>query len=305
MSCKMMNRERAFLSTTIRIVFLLLPLFGLLGCSGNGWHAAGKTDEIVSFYTSSYGMSRSPVYAFSLYRKDEVWFFSASCHIRDQSGHYTSFGSFPIPSKDAQGFLALLHKEGEIGRLKRYREPILTRLFHLADSPAYYSGMTFAGAPALERNTRPSPRVLDYLYGLAKKHYRAAESVEIHLVSIRRESTDPALSCSFTLETDGYDWFLSFVAAPTCTGSPTQAEALRVESVGVKEILRIVREQQLVTAVKGYEKSEDEGVPASGRTTCMLSFRFADGSSATAPIGADTELIAAFYSLAQFSLCSE
>lgn len=106
--------------------------------------------------------------------------------------------------------------------------PLLTRLlasiFPISDGSTRYSGMTFADGSSLERNTRVSARVLDSLYDLAEKHCREAESVEIQAVSIRRDSPDPEGSYFFTLETDGYDWFLSFGAVLDGTGGYTQGE---------------------------------------------------------------------------------
>ena len=292
------KRKKKLLYKVVMIVSIFSLLSGLFGCGGTG-----KSEEIVSFYTSSYGMARKPEYAFALYRRDDAWYFSASCHVNSPYSHDTSFGSFPLPAKDAAGFLAVLREEGEIDRLRNYRTPLLTRLlasiFPISDGSTRYSGMTFADGSSLERNTRVSARVLDSLYDLAEKHCREAESVEIQAVSIRRDSPDPEGSYFFTLETDGYDWFLSFGAVLDGTGGYTQGEKLRLEVHDEEEILRIIREEQLVARVKRYEESENEKETAYADTTYQTSFRFADGSSLCAPIQAGAELVEAFYSLAE------
>ncbi len=291
-------RERNFFYKAVMIVMISLLFSGLFGCGGTG-----KTHEIVSFYTSSYGMARKPEYAFALYRQDGAWYFSASCHVNSPYSHDTSFGSFPLPAKDAAGFLAVLREEGEIDRLQNYRTPLLTRLlasvFPISDGSTRYSGMTFADGSSLERNTRVSARVLDSLYDLAEKHCREAESVEIQAVSIRRDSPAPDGSYFFTLETDGYDWFLSFGAILDGAGGYTQAEELMIGTHDADKILRIIREGQLVTKVKQYEALADEGTTALEETICQISFRFADGSSICAPLDAGTEMVDAFYSLAE------
>lgn len=299
----MTQRNESFFYKAVMTVVVTVLFSGLFGCGGTG-----KTEEVVSFYTSSYGMARKPEYAFALYRQDGAWYFSASCHVNNPYSHDTSFGSFPLPAKDAAGFLAVLREEGEIDRLRNYRTPLLTRLLAntslISDGSTRYSGMTFADGSSLERNTRVSARVLDALYDLAEKHCREAESVEIQAVSIRRDSPDPEGSYFFTLETDGYDWFLSFGAVLDGTGGYTQGEKWRLEVYEEDEIFRIIREEQLVARVKRYEKSANERENACAEATYQTSFRFADGSSLCAPIQAGAELVDAFYSLAEthFSL---
>lgn len=299
----MTQRNGSFFYKAVMTVVVTVLFSGLFGCGGTG-----KTEEVVSFYTSSYGMARKPEYAFALYRQDGAWYFSASCHVNSPYNHDTSFGSFPLPAKDAAGFLAVLREEGEIERLRNYRTPLLTRLLAntslISDGSTRYSGMTFADGSSLERNTRVSARVLDALYDLAEKHCREAESVELQAVSIRRDSPDPDGSYFFTLETDGYDWFLSFGAVLDGTGGYTQGEKWRLEVYEEDEIFRIIREEQLVARVKRYEKSANERENACAEATYQTSFRFADGSSLCAPIQAGAELVDAFYSLAEthFSL---
>lgn len=299
------KNRRKLIGRAAMLALVTLLLFGAAGCGRIGRGVPGQVDEIVSFYTSSYGMSRTPVYAFALYKEEGGWFFSATCYIAGETNHFTSFGSFPIPAGDAEGVLAVLREEGEIARLARYRKPFLTRLLRIDDAPSHCSGMTFADSSRLERDTRVSASVLDSLYDLAEKHYREAESVEVHAVSVRRESPDPGLSCSFTLETDGYDWFLSFSAALECAGGRTEAEDVRIGAPDAEEVFRIIQEQQLVAKVKQYETSADEEPTACGETAYQISFRFADGSSGSAPIDAGTELTGAFYSLARAAVCPE
>ena len=110
------------------IVSALSMFSGLFGCSGNKNYTA---DEVVSFYTSYSGMERYPVYSFALRKEDENWLFSASCYVGSRKEHYASFSSVQIPPEDAEGFLEIILEEGEIKRLRKYREPI--RFFHISD----------------------------------------------------------------------------------------------------------------------------------------------------------------------------
>ena len=65
-----------------------------------------------------------------------------------------------------------------------------------------------------------------------------------------------------------------------------------------EEILRIIKNRQLVTMVRQYEKPDDDGLIAMDETTYRLSFDFTDGTSKSAPIKAGEELISAFHALA-------
>ena len=75
-------------------------------------------------------------------------------------------------------------------------------------------------------------------------------------------------------------------------------ENQRIGEGDAEEILRIVKEQQLVTRVKEYEEPPNNDIFALDETTYQTSFEFADGSSIYAPIDAGNELIDAFYRLA-------
>lgn len=288
-------KKRFYNMMMLMSIFSLLA--GLLGCGGAGQNASEKISQIVSVSTSYHGMSRSPTYAFALYQEDGNWFFSATYSA-------SSFSSFPIPAEDAEGLLEILRETDEIKRLTTYREPFLARLFgiQVTDAPMRYSGIVFAGSESLERETSLCAKALDYLYDLAEKHRKEAEKLEIVGISVCRESPDPLSSCSFTLKTDGFDWFLSFSAVPDSSGNPTKVENLQIETHDADEILRLVKEQQLIKKVKQYEKSTDDETTAFDETICQTSFQFMDGSSICAPIDAGTELIDAFCSLAQANI---
>lgn len=291
-------KSRKTLVYRIVISMFLFPLLSGLFACGSSHPYTNEANDIISFSTSSQGMSRTPNYVFSLQKKEGEWFFSAACYAAD---HRTSFTAFPISAQDAEGFLEILREEGEIRRLRKYREPLLTLLFksQIRDGKTYYSAMTFGDASKLEKDTRICARALDYLYALAEKHCQAAESVEIRVISVRTESPDPSHCCSFTLERNEYECLLSFSAPLDDGDSHRQAEKREIGMEDEEEILRIVREEQLVEKVKQYDSAAKDGTAASEETACQICFQFADGSSACAPIDAESELMAAFYSLAQ------
>ena len=278
------------------IVSVLSLLLGLLGCSGNKKYT---TDEVRSFFTSYYGTGRYPVYSFSLQKQDENWLFSASCYVGEEKEHYTSFSSFLLPFEDAEGFLEIIRKEGEIKRLRRCRGPI--RLFSLSDAPMCSSGMTFTDGSSIEKETTYGDKALDYLYLLADKYYAAAEKLEpeICAVSVDCSCMDYSSSYSFTMKKEGYDWFLSYDAAIDDSGIHTEAQDQQIGEADAEEILRIVKEQQLITSAKEYEELSDEEVYALDETIYRISFEFADGSSIDAPIDAGNELVQGFYQLAK------
>lgn len=276
---------------------ILSLLLGLFGCGGNKKYTI---DDIVLVHTGYYGMESNPVYSFAMRKEEDNWVFSASCRVGSNKDHYTSFSSFPITDEDAQGFLQIIREDGEIERLFKYRNPI--RIFHISDAPARSFGMTFSDGNSVEKETRLGDRALDYLYALADRHYKSAESVEVTAVSIHRNCKDYSSSCSFCLEKNEGVWLFSFDAEIDRGGGHTEAENQRIEEDAAEEILRIVKERQLVTRVKQYEVPPDDDIFALDETTYWTSFEFADGSSIDAPIDAGAELIDAFYSLAKIKI---
>ena len=281
----------------VAIVSILSLLLGLFGCGGNKKYTI---DDIVLVHTGYYGMESNPVYSFAMRKEEDNWVFSASCRVGSNKDHYTSFSSFPITDEDAQGFLQIIREDGEIERLFKYRNPI--RIFHISDAPARSFGMTFSDGNSVEKETRLGDRALDYLYALADRHYKSAESVEVTAVSIHRNCMDYSSSCSFCLEKNESVWLFSFDAEIDRSGGHTEAENQRIEEDAAEEILRIVKERQLVTRVKQYEVPPDDDIFALDETTYWTSFEFADGSSIDAPIDAGAELIDAFYSLAKIKI---
>ena len=281
----------------VAIVSILSLLLGLFGCGGNKKYTI---DDIVLVHTGYYGMESNPVYSFAMRKEEDNWVFSASCRVGSNKDHYTSFSSFPITDEDAQGFLQIIREDGEIERLFKYRNPI--RIFHISDAPARSFGMTFSDGNSVEKETRLGDRALDYLYVLADRHYKSAESVEVTAVSIHRNCMDYSSSCSFCLEKNEGVWLFSFDAEIDRSGGHTEAENQRIEEDAAEEILRIVKERQLVTRVKQYEVPPDDDIFALDETTYWTSFEFADGSSIDAPIDAGAELIDAFYSLAKIKI---
>lgn len=276
---------------------ILSLLLGLFGCGGNKKYTV---DDIVLVHTGYYGMESNPVYSFAMRKEEDNWVFSASCRVGSNKDHYTSFSSFPITDEDAQGFLQIIREDGEIERLFKYRNPI--RIFHISDAPARSFGMTFSDGNSVEKETRLGDRALDYLYALADRHYKSAESVEVTAVSIHRNCMNYSSSCSFCLEKNEGVWLFSFDAEIDRSGGHTEAENQRIEEDAAEEILRIVKERQLVTRVKQYEVPPDDDIFALDETTYWTSFEFADGSSIDAPIDAGAELIDAFYSLAKIKI---
>lgn len=164
-------------------------------------------------------------------------------------------------------------------------------------APARSSGMVFADGSRVEKETSFSDTVQEYLYTLADTHYEAAESVEVESVHIYRSCMDHSSSYSYTLAKSENEWYLSFDAAIGSSGVHTEVERQRIDERDAKEILRIIKEQQLVARVRQYEPPPDDGISALDETTYGISFDLPDGSSISAPIDAGEELREAFYTL--------
>ena len=141
------------------VVLAFLPIFGLLGCGESEKFTA---DDLVLIHTVYYGTERNPVYCFALKKEENGWLF------------YASFESFPIPAEDAAGFLQIISEDGEIKKLYKHRNPI--RFFHISDVPARSLGMTFCDGSTMEKDAELGDRALDYLYVLADRYYKDAES---------------------------------------------------------------------------------------------------------------------------------
>ena len=141
------------------VVLAFLPIFGLLGCGESEKFTA---DDLVLIHTVYYGTERNPVYCFALKKEENGWLFSADCLVGEQKEHYASFESFPIPAEDAAGFLQIISEDGEIKKLYRHRNPI--RFFHISD------------VSTMEKDAELGDRALDYLYVLADRYYKDAES---------------------------------------------------------------------------------------------------------------------------------
>ena len=298
------KRKKKLLYRTIIAMSIFSLLAGLLGCGGSGQGTSSEVQQIVSFSaTSQSSMSITPTYAFALRKKDGEWFFSADCYVDSPQSHYTSFNSFPIPAEDVKGLLKIIDEEQELKRLRKYREPLLTRLFgsSLLDGGWDYTRVAFTDLEPLERETLPCDKVRDYLRDLAEKHCQAAESVEIVAVSVSRESPDPSIACSFTLKKELYRYgdSLSFSAVLDPADGLEEEEELVIGTKDTEAVIHIIKEQQLIEKVKQYEPpAEGDGTADPDETVCQLSFQFADGSQISAPIDPGAKLIDLFYSIA-------
>ena len=304
-----MKRGKKRLCNVVMIMSVFSLLAGLLGCGGSGQGTSSEVQQIVSFSaTSQSSMSITPTYAFALRKKDGEWFFSADCYVDSPQSHYTSFNytsfnSFPIPAEDVKGLLKIIDEEQELKRLRKYREPLLTRLFGslISDGGWDYTRVAFTDLEPLERETLPCDKVRDYLRDLAEKHCQAAESVEIVAVSVSRESPDPSIACSFTLKKELYRYgdSLSFSAVLDPADGLEEEEELVIGTKDTEAVIHIIKEQQLIEKVKQYEPpAEGDGTADPDETVCQLSFQFADGSQISAPIDPGAKLMALFYSIA-------
>lgn len=298
------KRKKKLLYKVVMIVSIFSLLSELFGCGGSGQSTSSEVNQIVSFSaTSQSSMSITPTYAFALRKKDGEWFFSADCYVDSPQSHYTSFNSFPIPAEDVKGLLKIIDEEQELKRLRKYREPLLTRLFGslISDGGWDYTRVAFTDLEPLERETLPCDKVRDYLRDLAEKHCQAAESVEIVAVSVSRESPDPSIACSFTLKKELYRYgdSLSFSAVLDPADGLEEEEELVIGTKDTEAVIHIIKEQQLIEKVKQYEPpAEGDGTADPDETVCQLSFQFADGSQISAPIDPGAKLIDLFYSIA-------
>lgn len=278
---------------TVGILFLIS---GLAGC-GKG--KSQTEDDIVQINTSYHGMERDPVYAFTLKKKDENWFLSASCKVGEDKLHYTSFRFFPITSEEADSFFTIMGEEGEIKRIKKYHD--LFRFIPILDAPSRSTGITFTDGSKIEKKIALSKKTLDYLYMLADRHYEAAESGNLKSVSIVSSCTDYSASYMFSLDKVEDAWLFSFDAVIDDGGMRVEKENLQIDDDLAEKILSIVEDQQLLEAVMEYKKpEEDEEYIILDETDYATSFTFANDSRICAPIDPGEKLTDEFYFLAKY-----
>ena len=283
------------LKTTGKVVLTVSACALFSGLFGG---APAADHEIVSFHTASFGMTRAPTYSFALQKRSDVWLFSASCFVSGQQAHYTSFSLFPIPAEEAEAFLALLRSEGEISRLRRRCR--LNRFMHASDAPMHSTGITFRNGKCIEKAAAIGERARGFLHALADRHCGNAERLEIKEIFFCRSCMDHSASFSFDLEKDDCGvWHFSFDCTLGCDLAHTEVSGQPICAGDAEEILRIVREEQLVSRVVQYTEPPDDGISVLDETTYRTSFAFSDGRSFTAPIDAGGALSGAFRTLAE------
>ena len=286
---------------------VVLAVSALFGCGGSRKYTV---DDIISFHTSCYGMERNPVYAFALQKQDENWLFSASCRVRSREDYYTSFSSFPIPTEEAEEFLEIIREEDEIGRLRKYRNPI--RIFHIADAPTRSSGMTFIDKNSIDKETELCDRAIDCLRDLADRHYEAAEKAglmaiknELTSVFIRLKDTEPWRSHSFTLKKDNDRWYFSFECSFGEDSLPVKAENVRLSDEETDDVIRIIAKYDLISKASGYAEPPEDIDSITDRNVYITEFSIADGSRINSSLPAPDELTGCLYGLAGAELLTE
>lgn len=285
-------------------VFTVSALFG---CGGSRKYTV---DDIIAFHTSCYGMESNPVYAFVLRKQDENWLFSASCRVKSREDYYTSFSSFPIPTEEAEKFLEILREEDELGRLRKYRNPI--RIFNAADAPMRSSGMTFTDGNSIDKETKLCDRAIDCLRDLADRYYEAAEKAEsesikneLTSVSVRLKDTEQWRSHSFTLKKDGDHWYFSFECSFGEDSLPVKAENVRLSDEETDDVIRIIAKYDLISKASGYAEPPEDIDSITDRNVYITEFSLADGSGINSSLPAPDELTGCLYGLAGAKLLTE
>ena len=286
-------------------VFLVVS--GLFGCESSKKHTV---DDIISLHTSYYGMESNPVYSFALRKQDENWLFSASCNLKSRENYYTSFSCFPIPTEEAEEILDIIREEGEIERLRKYRNPI--RFFHIADEPMRSSRMTFTDGNSIEKETKLCDRAIDCLRDLADRHYEAAEKAELIAIKnkltsvfIRLKDTEPWRSHSFTLKKDGDHWYFSFECSFGEDSLPVKAENVRLSDEETDDVIRIIAKSDLISKASGYAEPPEDIDSITDRNVYITEFSLADGSGINSSLPAPDELTGCLYGLAGAKLLTE
>ena len=228
-------------------------------------------------------------HSFTLKKDGDHWYFSFEC----------SFGEDSLPVKaenvrlsdeETDDVIRIIAKSDLISKASEYAEPP-EDIDSITDRNVYITEFSLADGSGIN-STFPAPDELTgCLYGLAGAKLLTE-------VNISRSCMDHSSSYSFSLEKAEDNWFLSFDCATDRKGYHTNAEKLPVNAEEAEEILRIVRDQRLISEVLSYEEPPESDIYALDETTYNTSFVLSDGSSVHAPINAGSELSDAFFSLA-------
>lgn len=143
--------------------------------------------------------------------------------------------------------------------------------------------------------------VLCGLFGCGSAPKYSAE--DITAISITCGHMDYSHSYSFylrseDLQTDGQNWLLDADFAVDSESPHTEYERCSVAAADVRELLNIVREQELIEKLRRWKEPKLK-LSVSDETTFYSSILFADGTQLGAPISLSDDVTEYFYRIAK------
>ena len=280
---------------------IISVISGFCGCSGSKSRTVGNIASLATVY---YGMESSPVYSFSLQKKNDIlqkkdiWYFSASCAVGEKKDRHTSFDFFPLTAEEAEKFLAVLSEEKTVTRLRMSID--LSRIFRAADAPSRNTVIVFENGSRIEKNTDLGEKTRNFLYELADRHCAEAEKGTIESFSVSSSCMDNSFSYFFMLEKNEDAWYFSFDAAFEAKEyARVEKNDVRLDDSEAERIFELVGKHGITNAVLQYREPEDNGEFWLDATEYNTSFVFVDGSRVHAPIEPGSELTGALYKLAE------
>ena len=228
-------------------------------------------------------------HSFTLKKDGDRWYFSFECSFGEESLPVKA-ENVRVSDEETDDVIRIIAKYDLISKASGYAEPP-EDIDGITDRNVFITDFSLADGNRINSSLPAPDELIGCFYGLV-----GAELLTE--VNISRNCMDHSSSYSFSLEKANGNWFLSFDCAIDWEGYHTNAEKLPVNAEEAEEILRIVREQSLISEVLSYEEPPESDIYALDETTYSTSFVFSDGSSIHAPINAGSDLSNAFYSLA-------
>ena len=228
-------------------------------------------------------------HSFTLKKDGDRWYFSFECSFGEESLPVKA-ENVRVSDEETDDVIRIIAKYDLISKASGYAEPP-EDIDGITDRNVFITDFSLADGNRINSSLPAPDELIGCFYGLV-----GAELLTE--VNISRSCMDHSSSYSFTLEKANGNWFLSFDCAIDWEGYHTNAEKLPVNAEEAEEILRIVRDQSLISEVLSYEEPPESDIYALDETTYSTSFVFSDGSSIHAPINAGSDLSNAFYSLA-------
>ncbi len=93
--------------------------------------------------------------------------FSANCFV---DGYEVEVDDQPITAEEAEEFRRIAEEENLIEKIRKYRRPLLSKLFHISDEVMNSTCIRFADGGKYDAETNVGNAMTGFFYRLAEKY---------------------------------------------------------------------------------------------------------------------------------------